>query len=145
LSLLAIGFALHGIAYLPYAMQLAHGWVSLLLRLNAAALVLLIPAAIVGVIRVGPIGAATAWVILNAGYVVVGASIMHTRLLRGEQWRWYGVDLASPLAAALLVTVPARVWLPQPSTPLLAVIAMGTLAAALLSRRAVLAEKGPRP
>lgn len=111
LSVLAIGFALHGLAYLPYALQLAHGWVSLSLRLNAIALVVLIPAAIIAVMRIGPLGAAGAWVVLNAMYVIVGASIMHTRILRGELWRWYAADLGLPLCGALLIGVAVRMMM----------------------------------
>jgi O-antigen/teichoic acid export membrane protein len=132
LTVLAIGFGLHGLAHLPYALQLANGWVSLQLQLNIVAIVVLIPFSIVAVHRIGPIGAALAWVTLNLIYVVPGALIMHTRLLRGEQWTWYLVDLALPLGGALLIAVPARLLLPSPGLPSLAAIAALTFACSIL-------------
>jgi O-antigen/teichoic acid export membrane protein len=132
LTVLAIGFGLHGLAHLPYALQLANGWVSLQMQLNIVAIVVLIPSSIVAVYRIGPIGAALAWVTLNLIYVVPGALIMHTRLLRGEQWTWYLVDLALPLCGALLIAVPARLLLASPGLPSLAAIAALTFACSIL-------------
>ncbi len=136
LSVLAIGFGLHGLAYMPYALQLANGWVSLLLRFNAIALVVLIPFSVASVLRVGPLGPAVAWALLNAGYVVIGVLIMHKRLLQGEQWTWYAIDLGKPLLGTLLIAIPARFFFPSfaavSPTLVLAIVAAATLSSSLL-------------
>jgi O-antigen/teichoic acid export membrane protein len=112
LSLLAVGTCLNGLMQLPYALQLAHGWTRLGLWINIVAVLVLAPLIYFLAIRFGAPGAAAAWIVLNAGYVSVGIPLMHRRLLRGEMWRWYGRDVALPLAGALLVALPARIWVP---------------------------------
>ncbi|HEX6511968.1 MAG TPA: hypothetical protein VF157_06705, partial [Chloroflexota bacterium] len=43
----------------------------------------------------------------------VSQHIMHRRLLRGHELRWYGRDIGLPLAACLAVAGLARVLLPE--------------------------------
>jgi O-antigen/teichoic acid export membrane protein len=112
LSLLAIGTCLNGLMQLPYALQLAYGWTRLGLWINIVAVLVLAPLIYFLAIRFGGPGAAAAWMILNAGYVLIGIPLMHRRLLSGEMWRWYARDTALPLAGALLVVVPVRIWVP---------------------------------
>jgi hypothetical protein len=50
------------------------------------------------------VGAAIVWLVLNACYVFFDILVMHTRILKGEQWRWYLEDIGLPLAATLVVT-----------------------------------------
>jgi len=101
LSVLIIGTALNGLMHLPYALQLAHGWTRLAFNLNLVMVLVLAPSIILMVLRYGPIGAAIVWVIFNFGLVLVGVQLMHHRLLRGEQWRWYVEDVGLPLAVSL--------------------------------------------
>jgi hypothetical protein len=63
--------------------------------------------------RYGVIGAASAWVILNSGYVLIGIQIMHSRLLKGEQWRWYINDVGVTILAALIVALSWRMLVPD--------------------------------
>jgi hypothetical protein len=49
----------------------------------------------------GAVGAAFMWVIFNCGLLLVGIQLMHRRLLKGEQWRWYLEDVGLPLAVSL--------------------------------------------
>ena len=51
------------------------------------------------------IGAASIWVILNAGYVLIGIRFMHSRLLKNELFRWYCEDIARPLVGALFLAL----------------------------------------
>ncbi|TRW14876.1 lipopolysaccharide biosynthesis protein [Glacieibacterium frigidum] len=103
LAALAVGTFLNALMQVPHHLQLAAGWTSLALYTNVVAVVLLVPALLWGVPRYGPVAAAVIWAVLNAGYVVTTIPIMHRRLLRGEQARWYLADVALPLAAAALV------------------------------------------
>ncbi len=111
-SLLITGTALNGLTYLPHGLQLAHGWTTLAFYTNAVAILILAPLLIVLVPRYGAVGAAGVWVALNSGYVLIQIQLMHRRLLRGEQWRWYLDDLGLPLVAVLMVAGVARWLLP---------------------------------
>lgn len=108
LRLLALGTFLNGLMHIPYMLQLAHGWAGLAVKVNLVAVTLLVPAMFWAVPRFGAIGAAWAWVLLNAGYVLIGIQIMHRRLLPGDQWKWYWRDVCVPLAAAIAVAGVVR-------------------------------------
>lgn len=103
LSVLALGTMLNGIMWIPYQMQLAHGWTSLAIGINSIAVFTLIPAMVWVVPLYGSIGAAWVWVILNVGYVIFGVHFMHSRILPNDKWRWYIADVATPVSAAFAV------------------------------------------
>ena len=111
-SLLVIGNVLNGLMNLPYALQLAHGWTQLAFYSNVVAVLLLVPMLVVMVYYYSAIGAAVVWVTLNTGYVLISLQIMHHRLLKGEQWRWYREDVGLPLVAALATAGLGRWLLP---------------------------------
>jgi O-antigen/teichoic acid export membrane protein len=103
LSIWVIGTALNGLMHIPYVAQLAHGWPQLAMRMNALAVVAVIPALLILVPKHGAIAAAWIWVAINAAYLVFGVTAMHRRILRAEKWKWYGQDVLMPLAAGLFV------------------------------------------
>lgn len=109
-SLLVIGTALNGLMNVPYALQLAAGWTRLPLYQNIVAVIILLPCLFWATARYGAIGAAWVWIAVNAGYILIGVQVMHTRLLPGEKLRWYLYDVGVPLTGALGVAVSAR-WL----------------------------------
>jgi len=142
LSLLIVGTALNTMAITPLALQLAHGWTRLAFVQNALAVALLAPCIVWMASRYGPAGAAVAWIILNAGYVLVGLTLMHQRLLRGELRTWYLVDTGRPLAASLAVALLCRWAYPSHAAP---VAAFGWLAAASALTLAAAAAVAPYP
>lgn len=99
-SVLIIGTALNGLMHLPSALQLAFGWTKLGLYTNLVSVMILVPMIIAMTNLYGALGAAGIWVLLNCGYIIIAAQIMHERLLPAEKWRWYVQDIALPLAAA---------------------------------------------
>jgi O-antigen/teichoic acid export membrane protein len=103
LAVLALGAFLNALMYMPTQVQLAYGWTALLVKLNAIAAIFLIAALAWAIPRHGSLGAAWVWVALNGMYVGVGVSLMHLRILRGEQLRWYGKDVAAPLVSSAVV------------------------------------------
>jgi len=111
-SLLVIGNVFNGLMNLPYALQLAYGWTQLAFYTNVVAVLLLVPLLLVMVHFYSAIGAAIVWVMLNTGYVLISLQIMHHRLLKGEQWRWYREDVGLPLVTTLVVAGLGRWWLP---------------------------------
>jgi len=102
IGILALGAFLNALMYMPAQAQMAYGWTGLLVKLNSSAAVLLIAALLWAIPRFGAIGAAWVWVALNTMYVVVGVSLMHLHILKGEQLRWYWKDVTKPLAAGAL-------------------------------------------
>jgi O-antigen/teichoic acid export membrane protein len=136
LSLLILGTALNGLLNLPYALQFAHGWTRLIFISNAVAVIVLVPATIVGASNFGGVGAAAVWLIYNAAAVLIVPFLMHRRLLPRERSRWYRKDLALPLAVASLVAGVGRFAVSDGSTiallgQLLAVAAATQVAVAL--------------
>lgn len=102
-ALLAAGSTLNGLMALPYALQLAHGWTSLGVRLNLALVAGMVPLVALMGRRFGGPGAAAVWIMTNALYMVVGVPLTHRRLMSGEAWRWLTVDVALPLLASTAV------------------------------------------
>ena len=125
LRLLIVGTALNALVSLPYNMQLAHGWARLCASVNTMAVVLLVPLTIYLAGRYGAIGGAIAWVILNLGYFMALVLPMHLRLLKGEQWRWYFVDVGQPLLAAGLITAAWRALVEESLEPLVQLLLLG--------------------
>lgn len=133
LALLALGTLCNGFMYVPYTTQLAYGWTGLAVRVNIVAVSFIVPAVLWAVPRFGAIGAAWAWLALNAGYVLVGIHFMHRRLLPGEQWRWYRDAIFKPLAAGSITLLIFRHWvtLPQNRVALAGVLTGIAMAAAV--------------
>ncbi|WP_430432547.1 lipopolysaccharide biosynthesis protein [Methyloversatilis sp.] len=114
LTLLAMGTFLNALVHIPYMLQLAHGWPGFAAWMNVIAVLLLVPAILWLVPRHGAQGAAWAWVVLNAGYVLIGLPFMYRRLLPAERRDWYVKDVAIPLLAAATVTAPFVLLLREP-------------------------------
>jgi O-antigen/teichoic acid export membrane protein len=113
-SILVCGTALNGLMYLPYALQLAFGWTNLSLVKNIISVILIVPLIIYMTKRFGAIGAASVWLFINLCDFFLVIPVMHRRLLRKEQWRWYGHDIGLPLAVGLIVAGLGRVLIEGP-------------------------------
>jgi O-antigen/teichoic acid export membrane protein len=138
-TLLVIGTALNGLMNVPYALQLATGWTKLALYQNAIAVAILMPLLLWMANRYGAVGAATIWIAVNAGYVLIGIQIMHTRLLRGERKRWYLQDVGLPLLGAFTAAVVGR-WIFPTNAPLpVMMMALGVVALSALAAAGILA------
>ncbi len=103
-TILVIGNALHALLYLPYALQLAHGWTRLAFLSNLTGVAVLVPGIFVATAHWEALGAALIWVALTAAYVFVHIPMMHRRLLPGEAGVWYVDDVGKPLGACLITT-----------------------------------------
>ena len=101
LAVLICGTALNGLLHLPYAMQLAYGWTSLALWANLVGVCFLLPSIWLLALTFGSIGAASAWVLLNTGYVLIVIPLMHRRILRGQLADWYFRDVGLPALASI--------------------------------------------
>jgi len=58
---------------------------------------------IVGIYFYGPVGGVMGWVVYNGLYGAVMILIMHRRILKGEQWRWFFGDVLPAILAAVFL------------------------------------------
>jgi O-antigen/teichoic acid export membrane protein len=115
-SVLIIGSALNSMLGLPYALTVARGWASFGFYQNLISGVLLVPVMLVLVARFGGIGAAVAWLLLNAGYMTMSAPIIHHRILPGELRQWYLVDVGRPFVLSVVIASCGRWLWPRETT-----------------------------
>jgi len=124
-TLLLTGTALNSIMSLPFALQLAYGWTRLMLYVNSISLTVFVPLLIWLVNGYGAVGAALAWISINAGYILVVVPLMHRRLLKESMGEWYLRDVGLPVALCLGIGLVVRFAIPvglQPYAVLLWVI-----------------------
>ncbi|MBN1877085.1 MAG: oligosaccharide flippase family protein [Anaerolineae bacterium] len=140
-GLLTIGTALNGLMGLPYLLQLAYGWTKLTLYTNGIAILFMVPLMLGLTSRYGAWGGAAVWVILNSGYVLIELPLMHRRLLRGEQWRWYFEDVGLPMVGSLCVVALGKWILQTDMLPLGTFLVLALIALLSLGAAAMLAPK----
>jgi O-antigen/teichoic acid export membrane protein len=107
LTILAVGSALNAMLFIPSGLQIAHGRTRLAFAGRIVAVGLQVPLVIILTLRFGVVGAATAWLALNASYVLLGG-LMVRELLPDERWRWFGADVLLPGCAAVLPVLAVR-------------------------------------
>jgi O-antigen/teichoic acid export membrane protein len=101
-ALLIIGTAFHCTGFLPYAVQLAHGWTSLAFWTNVAYVPVTTVLLVVFTKRFGGEGAAAVWVLITTSYYATQIPLMHRRILRLQARQWYINDIGIPLVACSL-------------------------------------------
>ena len=125
LQVLMAGHAILALMFLPLSLQLANGWTRLSIYKNSVSLLVFIPTLLLLVERFGAMGGAIAWLLLTTSYLLIEVPVMHRRLLRGEQWQWYAVDIALPALIALLILGIARLLLPHGAAAVPAIMCIG--------------------
>ncbi|MFK2872292.1 lipopolysaccharide biosynthesis protein [Dyella lipolytica] len=138
-AILSCGSLFNGLMTIPYYLQLSYGWTGLTVRINAVALVVVVPALLMLVPRYGVTAAAWVWLVLNISYIVVVIPLMHRRLLPREKWHWYVRDVGVPLAAAVLAGLLLRLLSPAHLGQRLEVAALLSYALLLLTVAALAA------
>ena len=88
-AVISIGMAFNGLMHTPYSLTLAYGWPEFAIRQNVIATIFLVPAIFIGTSHYGALGAAWAWVGLNAAYVMFSMYFIHGRCLPGTLLHWY--------------------------------------------------------
>lgn len=132
LALLLLGSALNSLLLVPFQLQLACGQVRLGISVNIAVVLLYCPMLALVVPSYGALGAAWAWLALNAAYALVVAGPMHRRVLPGIGGTWALRAVVLPALAALgTAALLASMLDPAPSRPAaVAVLALGWAMAA---------------
>jgi O-antigen/teichoic acid export membrane protein len=95
-ALLAIGTALHGVMYIPYALQLAEGKTFIPLTISLVLLVIMVPVTICLTLLYGALGGALAWMILHAVYVLLGTWLMHRYMGKSRGLPWLAQEIGIP-------------------------------------------------
>ncbi|MBI2930936.1 MAG: oligosaccharide flippase family protein [Planctomycetes bacterium] len=113
LRLLTIGFLLNAMMTLPYTVAIAAGRPRVPNIVNLIILPIYVPALYVATQRWGPIGAASAWVGLNAYYVLSLLPAVHARMLQRGVTGWALVK-AGPFAL-LATAAMAAAWALAPA------------------------------
>lgn len=98
---LIAGTAINGIMTIPYTLQIAHGWVQLPLKMNALALIALLPVLAWGTTTHGVQGAAFGWLVTNGVFALIWPGLMHRRLLPGRLTSWLKASVALPSVAGV--------------------------------------------
>lgn len=144
IAFLAIGSALNGVMFFPYALQLAHGMTSLPLAINIGLICLMTPLVIMSSNLYGAIGAAFSWMAIEAAYVVLGRWMTHRYILAGLRKRWLLGDVGVPFVWALIgggFLYAVSLWL---EPPLITNAVLGLIVALcvfLISARPVLTDR----
>jgi O-antigen/teichoic acid export membrane protein len=143
---LLAGTAINGLMHLPYALQLAHAWISMSVRFAVLKILVFLPLLLWAATRYGAVGGAYTWLALNLTYMLIGVPLTHRRLLKGEAGTWLWRDVGLPLASILIVVLASRSLMPATDSVTVAVLevlaaAVSAVLAALLvassARRAV--------
>lgn len=128
---LLLGTALNCAMHFPYALQLAFGQSGLPMVINIILLILFAPMLILLSLRLGVVGAAVAWALLNTLYLFLGTWLTHRKLLQGLGLRWLCGDVGFPLVASLVIVGGGGLALQSIDLPDLAAIAGGLFLAGL--------------
>ena len=98
---LALGSALHGVMFIPHALQLASGVARLPLIINSILMIAYVPVVITLTLSRGAYGGAIAWLVLHVFYVLLGTWLTHRRLLKGIGAIWLLKDVGIPLLISI--------------------------------------------
>lgn len=111
LSVIAIGTMFNAFMHIPYAMQLAHSYTRLALLQNIIAVILLAPLTWFLATHYGLTAAALPWLIVNAGYVVLSAPLMHSYLALPGLREWYINSIFKPaLYSGCFMVLAEGLW-----------------------------------
>lgn len=133
-SILVLGTALNGIMNLPFAIQLASGWMRMSLSLVIGLIVVFVPTSIALTMHLGGIGCAVAWFLLNALYFVIGSYVTHRQIQAELVQGWFSRNVLPGVVAAVAVALPIKVFYPEQVTPVSELMIVGIATAlAILS------------
>lgn len=109
-KLLVVGSALHGIMYMPYALQLAYGETRLPIFITLILIILLVPLIVLLTLTRGAQGAAMAWLALHVVYLIIGTWLTHRHLLKGIAFAWFFQDVGIPFIVTAIVGLLGGLW-----------------------------------
>lgn len=102
-SLLVVGYALHGVMHMPYALMLAQGETKSMFSIYIALIVIIVPLTTILSIKYDALGGAIAQLLLFILYVLIGTWVTHKRYFKGSAVAWLSKDIGIPLGISLLI------------------------------------------
>lgn len=102
LSLLTVANFLSVLNWIPYQIQIAHGWTSLSIKLNSVTVLVLLPMIFYFGAVYGVLGVGWSLIVINTLYFVFGIRLMFRKILRGEVKKWYVNDTLTPFLISFL-------------------------------------------
>lgn len=102
IAFLSVGSALHGVMFLPYALQMAFGRTKLIFQNNIILMMALIPLIIIFSNYFGALGGAEAWFMLHILSTLLVTWQVQRYLLCGSA-KWYLVDALIPLILSFTI------------------------------------------
>lgn len=112
-AFLAIGTGVNAIMHIPYALQLAHGWLKLSLYQSCFSLVSLVILLPLMIRWWGVDGAAAMWCAINLSTLLVSGYFLHRKFLMQERTRWYLYDILMPALGSVGVMLLGQLALSQ--------------------------------
>ena len=140
-SILVTGTALHCLGHIPWALQLANGWIRLAFVVNFISVLLLMPLMILLTKWYGAVGAASVWVILTMGYMFIAIPITHRHLLPTENRRWYFEDVGRPFFAGVVVSIACRFIIKPEWSSLMLILSLSIVSGGTLLASACFANQ----
>lgn len=139
-ALLVSGMALYGLVSTANALQLAHGWSTLVLSINSVLCLAALPTVLLLTRRYEAVGAAAIWPLINVGSALVNLPLTARRLPEEATLRWLPGDIVVPGAAGA-----ATVWAVRRvvSAPAGLVATLATVGLAWLAAVAVMVAVSP--
>jgi O-antigen/teichoic acid export membrane protein len=139
-SILVVGNIFNALSQVPSLLQIAHGFTRLLMQMQIMLLVVMFPVLYAVATTVGTVGAATVWMASNICYFLFCTPYLFRNTLAGDKWRWYRDDIARPLAAAGLVILAARLWVPFPDSAAASIVVLGVISGTAILAAAMTAS-----
>ena len=125
-TILVLAAAVHGITYMPYALQMAFGWVRPSMIGAIVSVAIGLPAMLLFVPIYGSEAAALIWLAVNLAALVVVVPIVHYRLLSGEVWSWYMQDIMPSVIASGLIAMGCRFYVIREASTSVGIISVIT-------------------
>ncbi|HPL67572.1 MAG TPA: oligosaccharide flippase family protein [Smithellaceae bacterium] len=104
-SILMMGYSLHSLTYVPYALSLAYGWTRYGLNISVVAVIFALPVILYCAVRYGATGAAYGWLILNIGYLIFSIRYLHKNILPSLYFKFYAACRIPAALFLLLILV----------------------------------------
>jgi O-antigen/teichoic acid export membrane protein len=112
LSVIAIGTLCNAFMNMPYALQLAYGYIRLGLWQNILTVIIIAPLTWYLATHYGLSAAAVPWLLVNASSVLINPFLMHKYLSLPGLWQWYGKSVFGPtLISAGVMSLSSFYWI----------------------------------
>ena len=116
MSFLVFGTMLNGIVCVPANSASAFGWPQLILYTGIVQAIAFIPLIILFVNWFQSVGAAVAWVLLNASFIFFTVPMFFRKYFSNEKRSWYVYDILLPMIAAFSICICSVNFIPQPTS-----------------------------